>query len=144
MARRFTVTFDAHDPARLAAFWATALDYVLQPPPRGFDTWDAFADAMGIPEDDRDRLAAVVDPAGDGPRLLFIKVPEDKTSKNRVHLDVQSGSKPGMDRDEHLALVGDHVERLLAEGATELGSHEEWGARWTVMQDPEGNEFCIV
>ncbi len=144
MARTFTVTFDAHDPQRLASFWATALDYVLQPPPPGFESWDAFADQIGIPEEDRDRLAAVVDPDGAGPRLLFIKVPEGKAAKNRVHLDVHSGSTPGMDRDRHLALVREHVERLLAIGATELDSYEEWGARWTVMQDPEGNEFCVV
>ena len=144
MARSFTVTFDAHDPDAQARFWAVALDYELQPPPPGFDTWDAFADQMGIPREDRDRISAVVDPGGVGPRLLFLRVPEGKTAKNRVHLDVHSGSTPGMDRDEHLALVQQHVDRLVAAGATQFDSHEEYGARWTVMQDPEGNEFCVV
>ena len=144
MGRSFTVTFDAADPQRLASFWAVALDYELQPPPADFETWDEFADEMGIPEEDRGNISAVVDPAGDGPRLLFLKVPEPKTAKNRVHLDVHSGSHPGMERDEHLALVRAHVERLVDAGATEIESREDFGARWTVMADPEGNEFCVV
>ncbi len=144
MGRRFTVTFDAEDPAALADFWAAALDYVLQPPPPGYETWEDFADAQDIPAEDRDRIAAIIDPDGLGPRVLFLKVPERKAGKNRVHLDVHSGSKPGMPRDEHLGLVRAHVDRLVARGATELESHEEFGARWTVMRDPEGNEFCVV
>jgi hypothetical protein len=144
MARSFTITFDAADPQRLASFWAVALDYEFQQPPPEFETWDEFADRMGIPVEDRDKITALIDPTGTGPRILFLKVPEPKTAKNRVHLDVHSGSHPGMLRDDHLALVREHVDRLIAAGARELESHEELGARWTVMQDPEGNEFCVV
>lgn len=144
MGRRFTVTFDAADPDALAEFWAAALDYVVQPPPPGYETWEQFADAQNIPVEDRGRIAAIVDPEGHGPRVLFLKVPEGKTAKNRVHPDVHSGSKPGMPRDEHWALVRGLVDRLVALGATELESHEEFAARWTVLRDPEGNEFCVV
>ena len=88
MARTFQVTFDCGNPAVLAEFWAQALHYQLQPPPEGFDTWDEFADANEIPEEIRGDISAVVDPIGEGPRLLFLRVPEGKTAKNRVHLDI--------------------------------------------------------
>jgi hypothetical protein len=127
------VTFDCADPARLAAFWASALGYVIQPPPEGFDSWPAFLTAIGVPESEWDTRSACVDPAGAGPRLFFQKVPEPKTAKNRVHLDVNAG------RDR----VDAEAERLVAEGATRVREVEEMGERWLVMADPEGNEFCL-
>ena len=91
MAIPIQVTFDCADPDKLARFWAEALDYILQPPPDGFDSWDAFLESIGVPEDERDTASAVVDPDGQGPRLLFQVVPEGKSAKNRVHLDVNVG-----------------------------------------------------
>ena len=76
MSISIQVTFDAADPQALAEFWAAALDYILQPPPAGFESWDAFADANDILEENRNDLAAVVDPEGEGSRLLFQRVPE--------------------------------------------------------------------
>ena len=132
MSNSLQITFDAEDAPALARFWALVLGYVEQPPPDGFDTWEAFADANDIPEDQRDGFGAVVDPEGKGPRILFIKVPEGKTAKNRVHLDV------GVPDPEA------HIEKLVAAGATRGESHEMTGVSWTVMADPEGNEFCVT
>jgi Glyoxalase-like domain len=134
------VTFDAADPAALAAFWAQALPgYQLQPPPPGFESWDAFLEANGVPEERRNDASAIV---GDGPRLFFQRVPEPKSSKNRVHLDLQSGGGPSVPLDEQRARVAKEVERLTALGATVVEEHAELGVAWTVMTDPEGNEFC--
>ncbi len=142
MARSFQVTFDARDPAALADFWAAALGYVLQPPPEGFDSWDAFADAVGIPPQARDQLAAVIDPDGSGPRILIQKVPEPKVAKNRCHLDVAVTSHT-MQPDERRVAIDAEAVRLVALGATRLEDFEEAIGVWTVMLDPEGNEFCL-
>ncbi len=146
MSHGFQVTFDAHDPAALARFWVLALDYVEQPPPPGFESWEAFAIANHIPEEDWDDLAAAVDPDGKGPRLLFQKVPEGKTAKNRVHLDVNVTER-GDELSSRKEKVEAHTARLLDAGATRLETFErveEWGTEfWVVMQDPEGNEFCV-
>ena len=115
MASRFHVTFDAHHAPTLAAFWALALDYQLQPPPPGFDSWDAFADSVNMPLDEREDIAGIIDPAGIGPRILFLKVPESKASKNRVHLDVVAG--PPNDLNHHES-VNTKVAELEQAGAT--------------------------
>ena len=78
---KFQVTFDANDPAGLADFWALALGYEIQPPPRGFDSWDDWATGMGIPEENWNDARALVDPTGEGPRIFFQRVPEGKTAK---------------------------------------------------------------
>ena len=142
MAHGFQVTFDAADPIVVAEFWAGALGYIVQPPPEGFETWEEFADSVGIPEEDRDNLAAVIDPDGAGPRLLFQKVPEGKTVKNRVHLDVNVTERDTPDEDRRTA-VDAEVERLIALGATRLDDFDDQTGMWTVMQDVEGNEFCV-
>jgi hypothetical protein len=139
MAIGVQITFDAHDPAKQAEFWALALDYVVQPPPPGFESWEAFAAHVGIPEEEWDRLSAAVDPAGAGPRVLFQKVPEGKTVKNRVHLDVNVGAGA----DDRKAAAHTHRERLEAAGATLLREVDEPAGWCLVMTDPEGNEFCL-
>lgn len=144
MSRSVTITFDADDPQALAEFWGLALGYVEQPPPPGFDTWDDFVSANNFPADGRDNIAAVVDPEGNGPRLLFLKVPEGKSAKNRVHLDVHSVESRDTPRDEHLAAIRTIVDGLVAAGATEHDSFDQFGSLWTVLTDPEGNEFCVV
>ena len=80
MHEQFQVVFDADDPQRLAAFWAIALHYELELPPPEFSSWDEFADKMGIPEEDRDKLAALVPKGKTGNRILFQKVPEPKAA----------------------------------------------------------------
>jgi hypothetical protein len=137
------VVIDCKDPARLAEFWADALGYVVQPPPPGFDSWEQFAERIGIPRQDWDRLSAVVDPDGAKPRILFQKVPEDKTVKNRVHLDIDvaPGAPPG--GEERRAAARARAERLVALGAGLLRELDEPAGWCLVMSDPEGNEFCL-
>jgi Glyoxalase-like domain len=86
MATRLQVTFDAADPPALAAFWGELLGYVEQDPPEGFDSWEAWAVANEVPRERWGDYDARVDP--DGPRLYFQRVPEPKSAKNRVHLDL--------------------------------------------------------
>ena len=86
---KIQVVIDAAEPAKLAEFWALALDYVLEPPPHGFETWEDFGRSIGMPEEEFGDQAAIIDPADEGPRLYFQRVPERKTVKNRVHLDVR-------------------------------------------------------
>jgi hypothetical protein len=144
MARTFQVTFDAASPERLAAFWAQALGYVLQPPPDGFDSWQAWLTDAGVPRADWDSAAALVDPTGAGPRIYIQRVPEPKTAKNRVHLDVSVSQGPGIPADERRGPIEAEAERLVALGATRHREVEEHGGYWVVMSDPEGNEFCLV
>ncbi len=109
------ITFDCVDAARLARFWA---------------------DALGRPvdEDAQPFFASIGFPAQPGQQaLLFLQVPEGKTTKNRMHIDLTASG----DRAAEVA-------RLVGLGATEVGDHDEWGHRWTVMNDPEGNEFCVA
>lgn len=143
MTLNFQVTFDAHDPERLARFWIEVLGYVAQPPPPGFDSWDAFLDTVDWPKDERDARFALVDPEGKRPRLFFQKVPEPKAAKNRMHLDVNVGA--GLSRDERPAAVRAKADALVALGATEVNAGEDarMGEYWIVMQDTEGNEFCL-
>ena len=143
MSISIQVSFDAFDPLAQAEFWAIALGYVLQPPPTGFSSWDEFAEANGIPEENRNDLAAVVDPDGSGPRLLFQRVPEGKTAKNRMHLDVNAGGGHDVEYVDRVDAVDRHVDTLLDAGVTKLAVFGERGEYWVVMHDPEGNEFCV-
>ena len=143
MATSVQVTFDCADPDRLATFWAAALGYQKQDPPAGYATWQEFLAAQGIPEDQWNAASAVVDPEGVGPRLFFQRVSEPKASKNRVHLDVNVGGGPTTPAAERRRRVDDSVERLIRIGATKLRPFEQHGEYWVVMQDPEGNEFCL-
>jgi len=134
------VAFDCADPGALAQFWLQALPgYQLQPPPPGFDSWEAFLEAQSVPREQWNSRSAIV---GDGPRLFFQQVPEPKTAKNRVHLDLHAGGGPSVAIDEQRTNVRAEVERLTALGATLVEEHEEMGVVWAVMTDPEGNEFC--
>ncbi|ASO18300.1 catechol 2,3-dioxygenase-like lactoylglutathione lyase family enzyme [Actinoalloteichus hoggarensis] len=144
MARDVQITFDCADPAALAAFWAEALDYRLQGPPAGFESWDQALDAMGVPPERRNDAAASIDPEGTGPRLFFQRVPEGKQAKNRAHLDVRAA--PGLEGDARMAALEAAAERLVAHGATRLHRHEPalpLDGGHIVMADPEGNEFCL-
>lgn len=142
--RQIQVTFDCADPAALSGFWAEALGYQLDAPPPGFDTWDAALEAFGVPEDQRNNASAVSDPTGAGPRLFFQKVPEGKTTKNRVHLDVRAA--PGLEGDARMAALEAECERLVALGASRVERHEPnppVSHGFIVLQDPEGNELCL-
>ncbi|GCD89346.1 VOC family protein [Nocardioides sp. LS1] len=143
-AREVQITFDAHDPGAQAEFWAVALHYVLQPPPDGFDTWDAALDAWGVPPEARNDRSAIVDPDGARPRVFFQKVPEGKVAKNKLHLDVRAAA--GVPPEGRMAALEEACGQLLALGASRLQRFEpgeELGSGFIVMQDPEGNEFCL-
>jgi hypothetical protein len=111
----YAVTFDCIDAVQLAKFWSAVLD-------RNVDDRanDEFA-SIGLG-----------DPASDRPHWMFVKVPERKRVKNRVHVDLISNSR---DRD---------VKRLLSLGATHVADIDEDGNCWTTLADPEGNEFDII
>lgn len=142
MAREIQVTFDCADPGALAEFWAQALGGVIPPPPGG-GTWDEFLEARGVPPERRNDASAVEDPEGRTPRIFFQRVPEGKVVKNRVHLDVRAA--PGLEGDERMAALETAADDLVALGATRVSRFEPGGmsAGFLVMQDPEGNEFCL-
>jgi len=143
MATSVQVVIDCADPARLANFWALALGYKLQDPPDGYSTWEEFLRAMRIPEEDWNSASAVVDPEGKGPRVYFQRVPEGKVVKNRVHLDLNVGGGRETPIEKRKARVDEEAERLVGEGATRVRPVDQRGEYWVVMQDPEGNEFCL-
>jgi Glyoxalase-like domain len=139
--KQFQVTFDCADPEQVARFWCQVLGYVDPPPPDGFATWDDFGRSR--PPERQGSEFACMDPSGVGPRLFFQRVPEGKVVKNRVHLDVRVGT--GLVGEERLATLDAECSRLLALGAVRVrvlladGENESC----IVMQDIEGNEFCL-
>jgi catechol 2,3-dioxygenase-like lactoylglutathione lyase family enzyme len=139
--RQVQVTFDCADPERVARFWCEVLGYEVPAPPPGFDSWDAFD--RTLPPERQGSAFACQDPAGVGPRLFFQRVPEHKVVKNRVHLDVRVGT--GLVGDERLAVLDAERDRLVALGATQVRRMPADGIDESciVMQDVEGNEFCL-
>jgi hypothetical protein len=147
MATRMQVTIDCADPSRLARFWATALGYRLEEPPGGFASWRDYYVSRGFPpeEFEDDSYDSIVDPDGAGPRMWFQPVPEPKVVKNRVHLDLDVGGGRGTPLEERRRRVDAETDRLVAAGATVFRVLSEDGVDHyaVVMQDPEGNEFCL-
>lgn len=148
MTLHWKLVIDAADPHAQAGFWAEALGYLVEdhsplieqlleqgavPPAitveaHGRKAWRDLA-AVRHPDDAYD----VTSGAGQGRRLLFQRVPEKKTGKNRLHIDVHTEQG---NRDAETA-------RLEALGATAQRTVREQGGAWVVMTDPEGNEFCV-
>ncbi|QNE75131.1 VOC family protein [Streptomyces finlayi] len=145
MSTKWSLTIDCARPAELARFWALALGYVEKPPPAGFADWNAWFAHHEVPEDEWDDGAYLIDPDGAGPGISFLKVPEAKMVKNRLHLDVQAGGGRETPWEVRGPRVVAAVERLTAAGATVLREHEMRGRLDHVeMADPEGHEFCVV
>ncbi|WP_053203208.1 VOC family protein [Jiangella muralis] len=119
--KQFQVTFDCAEPERVAAFWCEVLGYVTPPEYKN----------------------VAIDPTGVGPRLYFQRVPEGKVVKNRVHLCVRVGT--GLVGDERLAALEAECARLIPLGASrfQLLLADEENESCLVMQDVEGNEFCL-
>ena len=146
MAVSYQLVIDCASPGTLARFWAEALHYVVAPPPPGFDTWDDFYRSIGVPEeelgigDDR-----IVDPRGEGPQIWFQVVPEAKSVKNRLHIDVHAGGGRDQPIETRRERVEAEAERLVALGATRLRTIAEEGLDHyaVALLDPEGNEFDI-
>lgn len=144
MSASIQLVFDTADPDGQARFWAAALGYVVQPPPEGFATWDDALRAWGVPEETWNDASAIVDPEGLRPRIFFQRVPEAKSAKNRMHLDINASGGPGVELEERKVRVDAEVSRLRALGASdERGAIEKDGEYWVRMNDPEGNEFCV-
>jgi hypothetical protein len=127
MATRWTLGCDATDPHRIAAFWAAALGYV---PELGYDDPDG---------------ASIIDSDGAGPAISFLRVPEAKTAKNRMHVDIRVAGEPPSDMAVRENLIRAKVAELTAAGATAVreesdGEHLDH----VVMFDPEANEFCVA
>jgi hypothetical protein len=138
------VVFDCADPDRLAKFWMVALEGYDFPsgPPDGFETWEAWADAQGIPEDQRNTGRTLVDKVGGNrPDIFFLKVPESKVVKNRVHLDIKVGQ--GLANVERRAMITAKVDELTALGAAVAEEFSGQGGP-VVLRDLEGNEFCVA
>jgi catechol 2,3-dioxygenase-like lactoylglutathione lyase family enzyme len=144
-AREVQVTFDCTDPAKLAGFWCEVLGYRVQPPPSGFDSWEMALEAWGVGPDEHNSRSAALPPEGEtGPRMFFQRVPEGKVAKNRLHLDVRAA--PGTEGDARMTALDAEATRLVSLGATRVRRVNPDGRMETgfvVMQDPEGNEFCL-
>lgn len=127
MATHWTLGCDAADPQLLAGFWAHALGYVAEP---GYDDPDG---------------ASIIDPDGKGPAIGFLRVPEGKTAKNRVHIDVRVAGEPPWDMAEREQLIRAKVLDLTSHGAVVVRD-ESYGDHLghVVMRDPENNEFCVA
>ena len=149
---QFQITFDAADPRRLSMFWAKALGYAHPAPPgqdlfateSPFDAWDRYLTEIGIPEDQHNIASAIEDPEGNGPRIYFQRVPEEKTVKTRLHLDLRS--VPGLEGEERMEALEAECRRLIDLGASRLERFEPeppLSGGFIVMADPEGNEFCL-
>lgn len=137
MAVGIGLTLDCADAERLAEFWKPALDYEDEPPPPPYATREEWLAQFDLPEDDGGG-AWLHDPSGAGPRLALLEVPEPKTAKNRLHIDVcVSGEGTA---EERWARIGAKVAVLEAAGGRVL--RREQGHHVT-MADPEGNEFCV-
>ncbi len=113
-----SITVDCDNAQTLSEFWAGVLGVDVDPDERATGP---FFQSIGRTLD-----------GWTGPIMMFIKVPEPKTAKNRVHLDLSTADRSA------------EVERLIGLGATHVHDKEEWGMRWTTLQDPEGNEFCVA
>lgn len=139
--KQVQVTFDCAEPERVARFWCEVLGYVVPPPPQGFADWAEFDRAL--PPEQQGSAFACVDPTGAGPRLFFQRVPEGKVVKNRVHLDVRVGT--GLVGAERVDVLEAECARLVALGGTRLRLLVADGVNESclVMQDVEGNEFCL-
>ncbi|MEU0548736.1 VOC family protein [Micromonospora sp. NPDC005979] len=145
MSEQWSLTVDSARPRELAAFWCLALGYVPASPPEGFATWEAWHAHFGIPQDEWDDGAFIKDPDGARPSISFLKVPEPKVVKNRMHVDIQAGGGRHEPFDVRWPRVQAMVGKLVAAGGSVLGVDAPDGTPDHVtMADPEGNEFDVL
>jgi hypothetical protein len=145
MTTRWTLTFDCHDAAAMARFWAVALGYVEASPPEGWDSWEAWLRHFEVPEGEWADGSRLEDPQGLLPSISFLRVPEPKAAKNRLHLDLQVAGGRQVDQAKREELIEAMVALLVEAGGTVTYRSIEAGALDHVtMADPEGNEFCVV
>jgi hypothetical protein len=140
MAYTFQVAVDSSDPHALADWWAQALHWDVEPSNEDFIRTMIGAGHASESDTKTHRGVlvwragqAINNPDGGAPRVLFQLVPEAKTVKNRMHLDIRVGEEN----------VETEVERLTAAGARELWRGRQGPHWWVTMADPEDNEFCV-
>lgn len=120
-----SVTVDCADALTVGRFWSAVLGRPLDPGASSEFAAIDFAER-------RDAAGWAPLAAGEDPTWLFVRVPEPKTAKNRLHLDFAAADPEA------------EVDRLVGLGATRVADLDEYGYTWTVMADPEGNEFCVA
>jgi catechol 2,3-dioxygenase-like lactoylglutathione lyase family enzyme len=125
----YSVVVDCRDVAAQARWWADVLDWQI--------VFEQEDEAAIVPRHAEDKHLSEADWPLVGPGLVFVPVPETKTVKNRLHIDLA----PHL-TDDRDALI----DALLAKGATttDIGQARADGTTWTVLADPEGNEFCVL
>ncbi len=143
------LTIDCADPTRMVRFWGPLLGYDVAPPPPGHPTWNSWYLSVGVPEDELDlegdSVDRLVDPTGRGPTIWFQVVPEPKTTKNRLHLDLLVGGGSSGEYAARKAAVQATVAAVEASGGSVREVTDEPGQRYSVgVRDPEGNEFCLT
>ena len=146
MAVRYQLVVDCADPELMVRFWAAALGYEVEPPPPGFATWDDWRRDIGLPESYLGTGAdSIIDPAGGGPRIWFHALPDTKTVKNRLHLDIHASGGRDLPLEARRQRVDAEARRLCEIGATQTVVMATEGVdHYAVgMRDPEGNEFDI-
>ena len=146
MAVSYQLVIDCASAEPLARFWAEALHYVIASPPAGFESWDDFYRSIGVSEDElgigADRIE---DPKGEGPDIWFQVVPEQKSIKNRLHIDLHASGGRDLPLETRRERVEAEAARLVALGATRKQAIVEEGLDHyaVALSDPEGNEFDI-
>jgi hypothetical protein len=141
------LTIDCASPDVLVPFWAAALGYVPADPPEGYASWREYYLSIDVPESELDCGECVdrlVDPSGNGPLIWFQVVPERKSIKNRLHLDLKVGGGRAVPLAERRARVDAKVAALVAAGASVTRTTSEGDHYAVLLADPEGNEFCVV
>ena len=142
---RLGITMDCMDARVMTRFWTLALSYEEAPPPEGWTSWRDFLTDQGVPEDEWGDGAAMRPAKGVGPTISFLKVPEPKVVKNRVHLDVKVSGGRNVDPQTRQRRIRTKEAELVAAGASTLREQRVDGKLdHLVMADPERNEFCIV
>lgn len=139
MLNAVELTLDCADAERMAGFWKSAVGYIDEPPPAPFATRAEWLASLGERVGRRIGGAWLVDPAGVAPRLSLLEVPEPKTAKNRLHMDLRVSGDGTPDQKWHQ--IRTEAQRLVALGAAVLA---EYPRHHVVLADPEGNEFCIA
>jgi hypothetical protein len=144
------LTVDCSNPSVMVAFWRRALDYIVKPAPTGFATWNDWYVSVGVPEGELDLTGdgadRIEDPTGAGPGIWFQVVPEPKTVKNRLHLDLLVGGGRAVPLDQRRSRVDEKVADLIELGASVHQVHDDESSEFyaVTLQDPEGNEFCVA
>jgi hypothetical protein len=146
MAAKYQLVIDCADADVMVRFWAGALGYVPEPPPEGFSTWDDWRRDIGLPDEELGGgTDSIIDPDSRGPRIWFHMVPDVKTVKNRLHLDIYVSGGRSLPMETRKQRVEAEAQRLCELGATRTVALTAEGLdHYAVgMRDPEGNEFDI-